>query len=124
MVLIWDKKYSFLFVEVKSRLPSNAAIGDGLTADANVDGAADDGNVFQTPKAGSNQKALSVENNVLKMLGTISSARASSVSALERLLSILENDQKQVLRSPWLMRLPKPPRSRMTIVPKLIVFGQ
>jgi hypothetical protein len=65
-----------------------------LYADEDVDGAADDGNMFQTSKAGSNQKGLSVENNVLKMLGTISLVGASSVSASERLLSILENDQK------------------------------
>ncbi len=50
LVHIWDKKYSFPFVEVKAQLPSNAAIGDGWTADADVDDAADDGNVFQTPK--------------------------------------------------------------------------
>ena len=94
LVHIWDKQYSFPFIEVNGQLPSNAAIVDGWTADADVDGASDDNNMFQTPKAGSNQNALSVENNVLKVLGKILLARASSASVSERLLSILENDQK------------------------------
>ena len=91
LVHIWDKKYSFPFVDVKDSLPTNAAIGDGWTPQE--DGSEfGDGESCQTPKV--SRAGLRMENNLLKVLGKMSAARESSVSTSERLLAMLENDKK------------------------------
>ncbi len=105
LIHIWDKMYSFPFVNVKDKLPASAEISDGWTNfESACDGDADSGDKdeYRTPTSATSRtsrssvkQSLAMDNSLLKVLGKISAARESSVNNSERLLALLENNDKK-----------------------------